>query len=654
MKAKFIIAFFIFSATQIRPFFQSDSLFIFNEEILRFLEDESEDINDDGYAEQIEYLISNPVDLNSADISEFILIPFLSHETADYIFREREKRGGFKSIYDLLTLKNFNNEQFLLIKPFIIINDNHPSSQVIDENNISISLRYRMMTDIQKRAGFEKYKYAGDRIKYYSRLKAESGNFAAGFINEKDPGENNFFDHYAGYFQYNSINKDRRIIFGDYNLEFGQGLVLWQPYAFAKGVQSVISPLKNNRIFRPFLSSEENLYFRGAAAALCFQRLSMAAFYSSNLIDANLNESGILSLSRSGYHRTAGEIRNKNSIRSELIGGQVTLSPIENFKLGFLYLYNDLGYDFLPGNAFNATGKIHRHASVSFNAVWKTNNLSGEIAYQSGRIAYILNLFLGMNDFVDILISYRDYSPDYYSFYANGFSEYGNTQNESGFYAGAEFKTAAGNINLYHDQFSTYTKSFHSIFPLYGYEIVTYYEKKIFRNTKLRLKYKIEEKDIEVKQEILPYITKSCKKNYSIELNLKPFKDLRCKTKFEFVEITSSGDKSSGFNSFQDFRLQVTKAISIHGRFSVFQTDSYNSRLYQFENDLPGLMRNTAVYGEGTRWYFLANIRPIKNLILSFKYSETVKPNERFLGTGDSQISGNIDNRIGFQAEFNF
>ena len=65
-------------------------------------------------------------------------------------------------------------------------------------------------------------------------------------------------------------------------------------------------------------------------------------------------------------------------------------------------------------------------------------------------------------------------------------------------------------------------------------------------------------------------------------------------------------------------------------------------------------MPNLAMYGEGIRWYFIAKYKPIKFLSISAKYSETYKPDEKTLSSGDSEIIGNLDNRFSLQIDLSF
>ena len=161
-----------------------------------------------------------------------------------------------------------------------------------EKNEYGIQFRTRFISDLQDRAGFSENKFVGDKIKSYNRIKADLSNFRLGFLTEKDPGEKTYYDHFTGFIEYRPTEIIDQIILGDFNYEFGQGLVVWSPYAFSKGVEVVSSPLKRNRNFSSNSSSEENKFFRGAALSISYNNLIFSSFYSYHNIDATLNDLG--------------------------------------------------------------------------------------------------------------------------------------------------------------------------------------------------------------------------------------------------------------------------------------------------------------------------------------------------------------------------
>jgi DNA uptake protein ComE-like DNA-binding protein len=86
----------IFYSSALFP--QTDTSYINTEEILNELLEESqeEEISSDLY-DILEYLLQNPVNLNSAEIGELQKIPFIDFTTAELIVSHRKKYGQFFS-----------------------------------------------------------------------------------------------------------------------------------------------------------------------------------------------------------------------------------------------------------------------------------------------------------------------------------------------------------------------------------------------------------------------------------------------------------------------------------------------------------------------------------------------------------------------------
>ena len=94
--------------------------------------------------------------------------------------------------------------------------------------------------------------------------------------------------------------------------------------------------------------------------------------------------------------------------------------------------------------------------------------------------------------------------------------------------------------------------------------------------------------------------------------------------------------------------------MTVDARFIFFKTDSYDSRIYEFENDIQGVMSNVPLYDEGRRWYIVLKFRPVSFVNLSAKYSETYFEGVKSIGTGNDKIEGDLLNRfsIGMEAGF--
>jgi len=65
-------------------------------------------------------------------------------------------------------------------------------------------------------------------------------------------------------------------------------------------------------------------------------------------------------------------------------------------------------------------------------------------------------------------------------------------------------------------------------------------------------------------------------------------------------------------------------------------------------------MPTLPMYGKGIRWYIVAKYSSLTLFNVSIKYSETYKPDETTLSSGDNQIKGNLDNQFSLQFDFSF
>lgn len=632
-------------------FTQIDSNNILDDKLFQLLEDASEDIEDGVFFEIIDDLTRTPVDINNANSSELLRIPFLTPTDAQQIITSRNKMGKFNSFEDITRIKGIDKGTLALIKPFIFINENLNS-----ENNKQDILNYyfrsRAKSDIQNREGFLNGNYKGSKLNFYNKLFVNSNNFSAGILTEKDAGEINFTDHFTGFVQYKSANLFNNIVLGDYSIEFGEGLALWSAYSFSKGSDAINPPIKRVKNIRPHLSSEENRHFRGAAVSIKFNSSLVTGFYSLNTISATLNdENNISNFYQIGYYRTETEQEKKNNLKETVYGITYGLKISEYFNLGMLHYQTkyDKSFQFINGNKLS--GNSFSFSSIHAKLLYKNFNISSEVATNTEAFSILTNLMLNLSSQIDILASYRNYSAKYYNIFSNGFSEYGHTQNEIGYYLGLKFKSQYGNLNIYYDIFKSPSQSFYSDFPLTGNDFLIHFDSKLTKSLLLLIKYKTELKEKQIVVNNANTFADELKSNFRVELKYKINKEFTGKSRVEFVRYSKSTETEIGFLSYQELKYHIPKYFTFYWRIVFFDTESYNTRLYEFENDLRGSMSNLPLYGEGFRWYLLLNFSPINYLTLSLKYAETYKPNVNYISSGNSQISGPVDNRISLQID---
>lgn len=657
MKVKFLLI-LIFCSVNI--FSQVDTL-INRSDLQNLLEDTSEEKDESNSYDILEYMSQNPILLNSASINDLARIPFLNLTSASAIIKHRNLLGGIYDVDQLRFIQGVSFETIEKILPFIKLGDEQPLSfnEIFDNklSTMNLSFRSRAIYDIQTEQAFKDGKFPNSRMKLYNRFILDNPNkFRIGALIEKDPGEKKINDFSTFHFQFKDLDFIKNIVIGDYVFEFGQGLAMWSRYGFSKSTEAVEVLPRNARGLIPYLSADENQFLRGLSLVTNYKDFTLSTFFSSRFLDASVDSSTnlITALRIDGLHRTQSEIKKKHNVNEKLFGAALEYSLKDFGNIGFLIYHSTISNAFVHDDILTPIGNKFNYFSTSYNFGYGKINLNGETAFTKNSFATLNTAEIDVDKNFAILFSFRNYEEDFWNIHSNGFGERDFAQNETGFYTGARLKTIYGTFNFYFDQFKFYYVSDRFPFPAKGNDFLIYYSFKPVKNSELRIRYKNEKKET-------PNITNDVYsligirfQNIRGEFIFSPFKNLQLRSRIDFVEVTPMypKTKNEGYLIFQDVKFQPVNNISLSARVIFFKTDSYNSRVYEFENDLIGVMTNPALYGDGMRWYLLAKLQTSFGLTVSMKYSEIYKPNEINLGSGDSQIPGNLDNRISFQLDY--
>ena len=90
-------------------------------------------------------------------------------------------------------------------------------------------------------------------------------------------------------------------------------------------------------------------------------------------------------------------------------------------------------------------------------------------------------------------------------------------------------------------------------------------------------------------------------------------------------------------------------------RYALFQTDSYDARIYAYENDVPGSYSIPAYYSRGSRFYLMLDYNITRKIELWVRYSQTFYDNQTTISPGGlSEINGNTKSEIRTQIRFKF
>jgi hypothetical protein len=653
----------------------------------RLFEDTEIEDEESQLLDYLESLQRNPYDLNTVTRSELETIPFLNAVTANNIIQFRNEIRYFNSKRALLQVEGINDELYEKIKIYLVVRRStvdfirQETGEVVPVTSvvrrgvldfIDVRIRSRFIQDLQTRAGFLTGTYEGTKPKIYNQANFKYSTLDYGLEGnvtiEKDPGERTLTDFSSAYLQLKDYNFIKKAVAGDYILNFAQGVALWTTLSFAKGIEAVNPLKKKGKGIDGYRSVNEVQFFRGGAVNLNHKQFNLDLFYSDNYYDASVDTTlnQVSSLYFDGFHRTESERDRKNSVKERLIGGRLVYQ-LGSLKLGSTYWTSKFNKPLTADDTrqlFRFEGTEANMIGADYDFIFQNMNFYGEWARsQSKAIAGLSAVHITFFRFADILFLYRNYPADFTPVHSFAFGERnGNTVNERGFYAGITMKPVKGlTINSYFDQYKFPYRTFFDPVPTEGKDFLTNIEWRAAKGFVLSLKYKNE--DREDTRSLLDEFGRDVRKidnriqtNARVQFSYEVTSRFRVRSRYEYVYVDYKhfGGDVKGYLFFSDFRFVPVTGLVLDTRYVFFNTNDYDSRIYEFENDIKGVLSNVPLYGQGRRWYVVAKYKPFNFMEISGKYSETYIDGATTIGTGNDRIDGDINNRLSLSIEMLF
>jgi hypothetical protein len=94
--------------------------------------------------------------------------------------------------------------------------------------------------------------------------------------------------------------------------------------------------------------------------------------------------------------------------------------------------------------------------------------------------------------------------------------------------------------------------------------------------------------------------------------------------------------------------------LSLTFRYAIYQTASYNTRIYTYESDVLNAFSVPALYDKGTRIYAMLQYEFSPNLECWLRYAQTYYADKTEIGSGMDQIAGNTKSEVKFQVRWKF
>jgi hypothetical protein len=641
---------------------------------------ENEDLNYEDLYESLLQYYQQPLNLNNSSPEELGNLFLLTAGQIDNLLRYIQDNGPLLSLYELQAVPGFDLATIRKILPFVAV----PPPGVLTAGkalgprlkaNANQYLLTRWERVLQQRKGYTApdtaaravSRYAGAPDKYQLRYRnSHAGDFSLGMLVEKDAGEKFAWDpathrygpdFYSGHLQVYDKGRWRALALGDYQLQFGQGLLLSGGFLVGKGGETITSLRRSNLGIRPFTSVLENTFFRGAAFTFALHpSWLLTGFYSRKKVDAGqdgLPDSAdavlaFAGLQASGLHRTATEIANKHRVREQVSGGNLTYRhPNRHLTLGFTLVQTHFNQaaasNPAPYRYFDFQGRDNAGASFNYSYSWQNVQFFGESGRSlPGGWGHIHGLIASLARNIDASLVYRRYAPDFHSFYGNAFGENTRNSNERGWYMGLKLRPATKwELTAYYDLFRFPWLRFRVDAPSRGND---YLVRILFKPNKQVLFYgqlRGEAKDLNAATPLgaLAEVVPARRQQYTFYLHYAANDAWQWRTRLQWASYRHSGAGSQGFYTGQELTTRLKKARFTLG-YALFDTDDFSTRQYAPESDVLYAFAVPVLSGVGSRTFLLYQQDLSRKIDLWLKAAHTGYRYQKTIGSGLEEIGG--------------
>jgi hypothetical protein len=609
-----------------------------------------------------EALLNNPICINQPTARTLEKLLVLSDFQSESIVEYIAANGEIKSLNELQYVPGFDAELSRLIAPFITLTiPEKKHITLADLQKIRSNYMVRSSYTIQNSKGFNdtsSNRFLGSKPQYAFASNISFGkNILVNLHSEKDAGERAtlsraYFDSFGGSIMVvEPINHVNRLIVGDYRINLGQGLLSWSGFSTSKGSDPTL--LRKRSSISTFKSFDEVNFYRGAAAEVNYNPISITAAASNRWIDghpSSTDSTGIVLLS-SGLHRTPNDVRDRSSVHQQMLATRISYAHKQSsITLNF----------FTKETSIQTLSNYEQGASIDFYGKWKKYTAFGEVASdQNKNVAALVGTTIKLDYRTLLTASYRKYPRTFSIKSNNSFGESSNATNEEGIYFGIKVSPKYGyTIVAFVDMFHSPIPKYRVSTPSDGTEAGVSLSGIIGSSIEGRIRYRYKTKELDIPQPTGNYSLTERVNSFKGDANLRYTPDKRIEfgisSTISCYETESQSSKL-GYLTYADFQFNFERLpIRLYTRFATFDAPSWDVALYSYENDLPGMYASTSFYQKGSRAYLMLQAKLGKQLNLWIKMAETFYSlPTTSIGDGLERINGNRKTDVRLQATLN-
>ncbi|HLP34828.1 MAG TPA: hypothetical protein VK133_02455 [Amoebophilaceae bacterium] len=629
-------------------------------------QDNVEEANRASIREILQEAYAAPLDLNQTTQEAVEALGILSSVQITHLFEHMRATGPLYSIYELQAIPSFDLETIRLLRPFVCVTERYDTSSASLLERIIQSKKHYAWLRYEPSLGGEPkplppnidHNPMVNSDKYTSQLFIKPDNqLSLGIVARKQAGEVFTWDHATHRYGCNLWSffllvegkpYAKRLLIGDYQLGYGQGLLLNAGYSFQKGTDCTAIVRTHTVGIRPY-KGIQRIGLRGIAIATAWKALEATGFYSSHNLDAHIrldeeNRPYTHRVDPTGRYATLHELQNKGTLHEHAIGCVLLSKNKRNQReVGITLLHLLYDIPILPRatlfTRYAFKGKRSTATGFFYRWTWRNLLLFGEAAlsfpdpaFGSNKIgkAGITGALISLSRYVDLSTAFYRYGAEFYSPYGYGFKHYTTaTSNEKGWYGCIQFAPRFNwHFSTHVHLFSTLAPTVRLKLPSPGKRMTVRLSHTHQRTTTWGVRYVFTHLP---KNKPIPRQEKVATETYQIEpairQQVKLMADRKCSTHwwigfvyqhahFNFLQVSYPGYALSHRHKWKYRPCQCVVQIIY------FDTQSHATRLYFHEpTPLYSGIRYVPYHGTGLSASCLLCWKPIQSMRLEVKYS---------------------------------
>lgn len=607
-------------------------------------------------------LEDHPLDINQVTREQLEELPFLSAQQIEGIVEYLWRYGRMESLSELQMIRSLDYAQRRLLTYFVYVGEEPPAAlptlKDIAKYGQNELMAYARVPFYNRKGDINGY--LGPKYRHWLRYQFTYGDqVKLGLVASQDAGEPFFanrnkwgYDYYSFYLQLRNFRRLESLVLGNYRVSMGMGLVMNN--SFSLGKMAMLQNLGRSSYTLRAHSSRSAGSLLGAAATIDMGRhLKLTAFASCNPADATLNKDGTVStILDTDYHRTETEMNKKHNLHPFKTGGCLRYDA-HGFRLGMNALYTHLDRT-LKSNTSTLyrqhypQGTDFLNLSLDYGYASPKVALSGETATdKQGHLATINTASLRVSDVLSMMVLQRFYSYAYTSLDAQSYSDGGKVQNESGVYLGLTWQPSlAFRLSAYTDYAYFAWAKYQVSQSSYSWDnlLQATWQKQRWTFTG-RYRLRLRQKDDETKKHLVNRW------------------EHRGRLSADYTTATGLGGRmqidggwtTDEWGGMVSATLAYThRWLRLNGGIGYFHTDSYNSRVYLYEQGPLYTYTSQQFYGEGIRYWLMARANIGKRLTLTAKFGVTDYFDCTTIGSSYQQIDASSLSDLDLQLRWKF